>query len=163
MILAPATCLTQNDTANVRQNGNCPYTASNGGPYRYYWSQALGARWRNGVPMLPVIINGEAISTAQRQVDLYIYGNLEGQAVWAKQMRFSEDNTNWTDYEPWAATKRYTLASGAGVKTIYVQLANGTAAQTSSDTIMLADGSSAQPNPAPQNLPARAFLPLVIR
>lgn len=155
--------LDENDAANVRQNGNCPYTANNGGPYRFYWSQEFGARWRNGTPVLPVIINGEAVSTAQRQVTLYIYGSLQGQPVWAKQMRFSENNTNWSAYEPWAATKTYTLSAGAGVKTVYVQLTDGVTTQMASDTITLADGSSAQPQPAPASLPARAFVPIVVR
>ncbi len=155
--------LDENDQANVRQNGNCPYTANNGGPYRFYWTQLFGARWRSGVPVLPVIINGEAVSTAQRQVTLYIHGGLEGQPVWAKQMRFSEDNTNWTAYEPWLPTKSYTLSAGSGLKTLYVQLSNGVTTQTSSDTIKLTDNTPVQPRPVPTNLPARAFVPLVIR
>lgn len=155
--------LDQNDAANVRQNGNCPYTANDGGPYRFYWTQTFGARWRDGLPVLPIIINGEAVETPQRDVTLYVYGGIQGQPVWAKQMRFSEDNVNWTAYEPWTSIKRYTLSAGAGVKTIYVQLTNGTVTQTSSDTIHLADGSAAQPRPIPSNLPARAFVPIVLR
>jgi uncharacterized protein YkwD len=155
--------LDENDAANVRQNGNCPYTANNGGPYRFYWTQEFGARWRNGAPVLPIIINGEAVSTAQRQITLYIYGGFEGQPVWAKQMRFSENNTNWTPYEAWSATKTYTLSAGSGTKTLYVQLTNGATTQTSSDTITLADGSTVQPQPVPASLPARAFVPIVVR
>lgn len=155
--------LEENDAANVRQNGNCPYTANNGGPYRFYWTQEFGARWRNGAPVLPVIINGEAVNSAQRQITLYIYGGFEGQAVWAKQMRFSEDNTNWTAYEPWSASKTYTLSAGAGVKTVYVQLSNGVTTQTSSDTITLTDGSTVQPPPVTASLPARAFVPIAVR
>lgn len=155
--------LDENDAANVRQNGNCPYTANNGGPYRYYWAQEFGARWRNGAPVLPVIINGEAVNTAQRQITLYIYGGLQGQAVWAKQMRFSEDNATWSAYEPWTATKSYTLSTGAGVKTLYVQLTDGVTTQTSSDTITLTDASTPQPPPVTANLPARAFVPIVTR
>jgi hypothetical protein len=153
----------QNDAANVRQNGDCPYTANNAGPYRYYWTQEFGARWRNGMPVLPVIINGEAISTSQRQITLYIYGGFEGQPTWARQMRFSEDNATWTAYEPWAPSKSYILSAGAGVKTLYVQLTNGAITQTMSDTIRLADNSNPQPQPAPTNLPARAFVPLAVR
>jgi hypothetical protein len=37
------------------------------------------------------------------------------------QMRFSNDNVNWTDWEPYAATKAWTLAAGDGAKTVYVQ------------------------------------------
>ena len=155
--------LDENDAANVRQNGDCPYTANNGGPYRYYWTQEFGARWRNGSPILPVIINGEAINTAQHQISLYIYGGLQGQPIWARQMRLSEDGVNWSAYEPWSATRSYTLSAGAGTKTVYVQLTDGVTTQTSSDTIVLADDSSTQPRPAPTNLPARAFIPLVIR
>jgi uncharacterized protein YkwD len=165
------------DMAHVRQNGACPYTSSSGGPYRHYWAQLMGARWREGVPVLPVIINGESITTAARTVSLYIYGGLEGQPVWAKQMRFSEDNRTWSAYEPWAATKAYSLSAGAGVKTLYVQLSNGSATQTVSDTITLADGSAPEPTPVstpapsptappaalPDNMKARVFAPLVVR
>lgn len=155
--------LDDNDAANVRQNGDCPYTANDGGPYRFYWTQEFGARWRNGAPVLPAIINSEAVSTAQRQITLYIYGSLQGQPVWAKQMRFSEDNTNWSTYEPWATTKSYTLSAGAGVKTVYVQLTDGVTTQTASDTITLAAGAPVQSQPVPSNLPARAFVPIIVR
>jgi hypothetical protein len=143
------------DAANVRQGSSCPYTAS-GGPYRYYWSQEFGARYKDGMPLLPMVINSEAVTTSQRQVSLYIYGGIYGQTVWAKQMRFSEDGVNWTAYEAWSPTKAFTLSPGNGDKTVYVQISNGSSTQTVSDSIYLDDPTYTTPI-----LPARMFIPIV--
>jgi hypothetical protein len=37
------------------------------------------------------------------------------------QMRFSNDNAAWSPWEPFAYTKFWTLSSGYGTKTVYVQ------------------------------------------
>lgn len=146
----------QNDAANVRQNGACPYT-SVGGPYRYYWVQLFGARSNNGIPVFPVIINGEAVSTTQRLVDVHIHGAVGG-TPWVQQMRFSEDNVTWSPFEPYSPHRAFLLSRGAGLKTIYVQLMSGSAMQTSSDSIYLVD--DGEPDPP---MPPRAFIPIVNR
>ncbi|MCS6849520.1 MAG: CAP domain-containing protein [Anaerolineae bacterium] len=144
----------QNDAANVRQNGACPYTDI-GGPYRYYWVQMFGARSNNGVPVFPVVINGEAVSTTQRVVDLHIHGVVGGK-TWAQQMRFSEDNVNWSPYEPYNPHRPFLLSPGTGLKTVYVQLMSDGIVQTSSDSIYLVDnGELASP------MSPRAFVPVV--
>lgn len=145
------------DTNNVRQDGACPYTGI-GGPYRYYWSQEFGSRYASGLPMFPVIINGEATSTTQQQVTLHIYGGVQGQTAWARQMRFSEDGTTWTPYENWSATKSFKLSPGNGYKTVYVQITDGASTQTVSDTIFLDDPSYIVPTYV-----ARAFIPIATR
>lgn len=55
----------------------------------------------------------------------------------AAQMRFSNDNISWTNWETYAQTKVYTLPSGDGVKTVYVQFkdAAGNASGSYSDEI----------------------------
>jgi uncharacterized protein YkwD len=143
------------DAPNVRQNGPCPYTGV-GGPYRHYWVQLFGARTSNGIPVLPVIINGEAISTTQRQVDVYIHGTTGG-SVWVQWMRFSEDNASWSAYEPYAPRKTLTLSGGSGLKTVYVQLMIGSTIQTASDTIYLQDTEA----PSDPLLSPRVFIPIV--
>lgn len=143
------------DAANVRQDGNCPYV-NRGGPYRHYWVQMFGARASDGLPVLPVVINGEAVSTTQRQVTVHIHGS----STWVQQMRFSSDSATWSAYEPYAATKSYLLPAGTGLKTVYVELTmNGGATQVASDTIHLQDGVVAT-DPA---FPPRAFIPIVRR
>ncbi len=146
----------QNDAANVRQNGACPYTGV-GGPYHHYWVQLFGAHSNNGVPVFPVVINGEAVSTTQRLVDIHIHGAVGG-AVWVQQMRFSEDNATWSPYEPYKPHRIFPLSRGAGLKTVYVQLAIGDIVQTSSDSIYLADNGE----PDLPMLP-RAFIPIANR
>ncbi len=99
-----------------------------GGSWGHYWTQDFGTR--QGV--YPLIINGEAYSTTRRVVQLYIYG--EG---WATQMRFSDDGTTWTDWEPFTAQKTWTLPAGNGEKQVWVQIRNGDTTYTSYDTIVL--------------------------
>lgn len=149
------------DAPNVRQDGSCPYV-NTGGPYRYYWVQLFGARTINGLPVLPVVINSEAVSTTQRTVDLYIYGGVAGNA-WAQQMRLSEDGKTWGAPESYAANKQYTFTPGSGSRTIYVQLLNGNSSQTISDSIELQDNSvGPTPTPVPGAIP-RVFIPIVKR
>jgi hypothetical protein len=145
------------DAANVRQEGSCPYGGT-GGPYRYYWSQEFGSRYKDGMPHLPIVINAEAVSTSQRQVTIYVYGGIYGQATWARQMRFSADGTTWSAYEPWVATKTFTLPAGAGMKTIYAQITNGSSTQTVSDAIYLDEPIVVNPN-----VIVRAFVPIAVR
>ncbi len=153
-----------NDIANIRQNGNCPYTTNTAGPYRYYWAQEFGARYANGLPYLPVVINSESISTTQRSISLYVYSGGIGANAWAKQVRLSSDGTTWTAYQEWAPTLAYTLPGGTGMKTVYAQISNGSATQTVSDTIYLVDGATGEPTPIPNhNLKPRAFVPVIQR
>lgn len=38
------------------------------------------------------------------------------------QMRFSNDNSTWSTWQPYASTASHTLTSGSGTKTVYVQV-----------------------------------------
>lgn len=55
------------------------------------------------------------------------------------QMRFSNDGSAWSAWEPHATSKNWTLASGNGTKTVYVQYKDGAGnvSTTCSDTIAL--------------------------
>jgi uncharacterized protein YkwD len=145
------------DASNVRISGtgSCPY-GNTAGPYRHYWAQEFGARNNNGLPVMPVIINSEAATTQQREVTLYIYGGMSS-TTWAQQMRFSENGANWSAYEKYASSKQYTLSAGNGPKTVYVQLSDGAATQTVSDTIYL------QEPLIDPNIKPRVFVPFVRR
>jgi uncharacterized protein YkwD len=145
------------DAANVRQDGSCPYGGS-GGPYRYYWAQEFGSRYKDGSPHLPIIINAEAVSTTQRQVTIHVYGGIYGQTTWARQMRFSTDGTNWSAYEPWATSKTLSLPAGPGMKTVYAQITNGSSTQTVSDSIFLDEPFTPDPR-----MIVRAFVPIALR
>lgn len=65
-------------------------------------------------------INGGAATTGSTAVTLDLTAVYNNGA--AAQMRFSNDNVTWSAWEPYAATKLWTLLSGDGVKTVYVQL-----------------------------------------
>jgi len=141
------------DTINVRMGITCPYT-NTGGPFYHFWSQEFGAHYVNGLPSLPVIINGEDVTTTRRAVTLYVYGGEAGQPVWATQMRFSDDGKTWTNYEAWSPTHAYTLPVETGFKTVYAQLTDGTNTQTVSDTIYLIDNGPGTPILSPTSAPA---------
>lgn len=55
------------------------------------------------------------------------------------QMRFSNDNADWSEWEPYAATKAWTLSTGDGNKTAYVQYKDpaGNISEAYSSTIVL--------------------------
>jgi hypothetical protein len=97
-----------------------------GGGYGRYWTQDFGRR--NSV--YPVIIDDEAAVTESRDVSLYIYGSSD----WT-EMRLRNDNTTWTDWQPFRTTLAWTLGGGRGEHTVWVELRNGGSTTTSSDTI----------------------------
>ncbi len=98
----------------------------NMGPYYHYWVQNFGRR--SGV--YPVIINSEAYSTTNRTVQLYVYGPGGG------QMRFSNDGVNWSDWKDYSTSETWDLAAGgAGVRTVYAEVNDGSQTYSASDDI----------------------------
>lgn len=67
-----------------------------------------------------MVINREAYLTFNRTVSLYVYGQ-----GWATEMRFSNDGTNWSAWEPYSANKTWTLSEGEGTQTVYAEIKNG--------------------------------------
>lgn len=65
-----------------------------------------------------VAINNNASVTSSTSVTISItaFDNTSG----VTQMRFSEDNTNWTNWETFSTTRQYTLQPGSGTRTVYV-------------------------------------------
>ncbi len=119
-----------NDQGNVRgdSNGDCIADQFNRGPYYRYWTQNFGRR--NAV--YPLVINREGYQTESRQVGLYVYG-----AGWAVEMRFRNENGNWSAWQPYTPNVNWTLSSGNGPKTVYAELRNGADVRGVSDTILL--------------------------
>ncbi len=54
-------------------------------------------------------------------------------------MQFSDDGVNWSSWEPFAASKTYTLPAGDGTKTVYIRVRDkvGLASSVASDSIIL--------------------------
>jgi hypothetical protein len=90
-----------------------------------------------GLPTGSILINGGAAYTTSAQVNLTMTASDSGSGV--DQMRFSNDNTNWSAWEPFATTRSRTLTSGNGIKTVYVQYLDnaGNTSTVYSDTILL--------------------------
>ncbi|MFZ5916578.1 MAG: CAP domain-containing protein [Chloroflexota bacterium] len=114
------------DAANIYCPAGCS-SQYNNGPYYNYWVQDFGSR----SDVYPVIIDSEAYSTTSRTVQLYVYG-----PAGALQMRFSNDNLNWSTWETYKANKTWSLASGSsGVRTVYAQVQDSTQTYSASDDI----------------------------
>ena len=96
----------------------------------HYWVQNFGVRQ----DIYPVVINGEAQTTTQSTVSLYIYGQ-----GWAQDMRIGNDPAfTGASWQPYTSTVTWNLASGPGERTVYVQLRKSvTETQTVSDTIFV--------------------------
>lgn len=98
--------------------------------YGHYWAQELGSR----SDYFPVVINLEAYSTNNSEVDLFIYGE-----SWAKQMRFSNDGRHWSEWEPFRSRYKWQLLPGSGLRTVYVQLRKGNRLLEAHDEILVVD------------------------
>ncbi len=154
--------------AGFREAGG-GYAYSGGTQYGKYWTMDFGSRDDDqGYPFYPLIINNEAWSTSDQQVDLYVHGS-----GWANQMRFRDQNDSWSPWEPFSASKVWTLpfplsaqpdllvflseqgtaptvpeqyhltvdsCTGDSPATVYAQIRQGTAIVESRDEIYLSDG-----------------------
>lgn len=107
------------------------------GLFNYYWVQDFAQL--GGV--YPLIINNEAAVTAQRTVNVYIYGNWQ-------EMRLRNDNGAWGSWQPFQPQFQWELNPGKGSHTVTAELRSGETTVTSSDTITLATT-----NPILGNLP----------
>ena len=87
------------------------------------------------VPTGSITINGGAASTNSQSVILTLSATDTTSGV--AYMRFSADGITWSAWEPYATGKSWTLTSGSGSKTVYVQFVDtaGNISMTSSDTI----------------------------
>ena len=70
-------------------------------------------------PTGSVSVNGGASFATSASATLTLSATDNSGTV--SSMRFSNDNSAWTAWEPYAASKAWTLASGEGPKTVYVQ------------------------------------------
>lgn len=87
-----------------------------------------------------VAINNNALYTTTTVVTLNLSATDTGSGMGTDaQMRFSNDNVNWSTPEPYATTKSWTLTSGDGPKTVYAKFKDiaGNWSSIVSDTINL--------------------------
>jgi PGF-pre-PGF domain-containing protein len=87
--------------------------------------------------ILSVLINGgdDLTDSTEATVSIDAYDATSGLA----EMQFSDDNVDWSAWEPFATTKSYTLPEGDGLKTVYVRVRDvaGLVSAIASDSITL--------------------------
>jgi parallel beta-helix repeat protein len=88
-------------------------------------------------PIGSITINADAAYSNTTSVTLTLTATDETSGV--SQMRFSNDNISWSDWEPYTTSKSWTLLAGDGTKTVYVQFMDnaGLISQPFTDTIIL--------------------------
>jgi PKD repeat protein len=88
-------------------------------------------------PIGSILINEGATYTTMPSVTLTLSATDAVSGV--AEMRFSDDNITWTPWGAYATSKSWTLPTGDGTKTVYVQFKDnvGLISQSYSDTIIL--------------------------
>ncbi|MGH8891843.1 MAG: Ig-like domain-containing protein [Actinomycetes bacterium] len=86
-----------------------------------------------------VTVNGGAATTNGTGVTVGVAAADPAPSSGLTQMRFSNDSVTWSPFEPYAATKAWTLSGGNGTKTVYAQFADlaGNVSASASDSIVL--------------------------
>jgi hypothetical protein len=80
--------------------------------------------WEGTVPTGGIVINGGAAWTDNQTVTLSLtYADAGGSGI--ADMRFSNDYSTWSAWEPVAASKSWSITPGAAVKTVYAQYRDG--------------------------------------
>jgi hypothetical protein len=108
------------------------YAYSGTAYYHHYWTMDFGTRNdAQGNPVYPVVINDEAWSTNDLNVQLYVYGQ-----DWANEMRFRNAGGTWSAWMPYQRNKAWTLSGASGSPAVvYAQLRRGSTVLASSDSI----------------------------
>jgi hypothetical protein len=105
-------------------------------------------------PTGSITIDGGAATTGSASVTLTLAASDAGGSG-LKEMSFSNDGTVWSSWEPYATTKAWVLAGGAGSKTVRVRFRDnaGNSSATAQDTIAF----------EPAQLQHDVFIPLIAR
>ena len=122
-------------TVDSAGNGS---TALHTGPFKIDTSPPTGT----------VIISNGAASTTAQNVTLTLSANDTGSGV--SQMKFSNDNANWSSPVSYSTTTAWTLTSGEGTKTVYASFADSAGNWSSgiiSDQITLTSSVIYPPDP----------------
>lgn len=96
------------------------------GTYYRYWAQDFG-RYANRYPL---VINREAATTTNRNVQLYIYGA----GTWT-EMRLKNNNGTWSAWMPFQTDVNWQLDKIVGEQSVSVELRNGSSTVANSDKI----------------------------
>ncbi|MBD3276044.1 MAG: hypothetical protein GF372_12080 [Candidatus Marinimicrobia bacterium] len=88
-------------------------------------------------PTGTVWINSDAAYTNSTSVTLTLSATDDSGTI--SQIRFSNDNNNWSSWQPYEITKNWTLSDGNGTRYVYVQFSDviGNISASYSDSIIL--------------------------
>jgi subtilisin-like proprotein convertase family protein len=103
-------------------------------------SWSLAFTWSDiASPTGLVNIAGGAVTVTSTAVTLNVNATDPAPASGVTQMRFSNNGTSFSAYQPYATTAAWTLTSGSGDKTVYAQFkdADGNESAVVSDTVKL--------------------------
>ncbi len=91
------------------------------------------------IPRGSVIINNDRMYTASRTVTLELSAHDRRPASGVAKMRFRNSGGEWSAWKPYVVSKDWSLSSGAGTKTVYVQYKDraGNVSEAASETITL--------------------------
>lgn len=78
-----------------------------------YWVQDFGSRFDR----CPVVIDTGSGRIRESRVKVSIHGQ-----DWVEQMRLSNDSVNWTEWENFRALRDWSLESGPGRRTVFVEV-----------------------------------------
>jgi len=107
-------------------------------------------------PPTGTISTDPTTATADITLTLFATDTVSGVA----QMRFSNDNASWSDWETYATSKSWTLQGGDGVKTVYVQYSDNAGLDSTPYSCMVTL-QTPQPMPTPQSTVAPTATPTV--
>lgn len=110
------------------------------GMYNRYWTQDFGNRG----DVYPLVIDGEAATTSDRMVSLYVYGDWD-------EIRLKNNEGTWSNWLPFQNNMNWTLPAENGIHYVTAEMRDATRSTTSSDSITLASQTS---EPELGNLPA---------
>ncbi len=90
-------------------------------------------------PTGSVVVDGGATLTDSQTAALTLDAADPSPGTGVEQMRFSDNGTTWSAFQPYAATATWSLLAGNGTRTVYVQYADalGNLSAPASDSITL--------------------------
>lgn len=116
------------NTPNLRKNILGKYREIGVGYSDERWVQNFGTR----SDLYPLIINLEAMRTADPEVTLYIYGEWE-------EIRLRNNGGTWSSWMPFTNEMRWTLDAEPGQQVVEAEMRRGDDVTVSSDIIELID------------------------
>jgi uncharacterized protein YjiK len=130
--------LVNNGDGSFTYTPDLDYLGSDGFVYEICDTEPLCDTASVSITVIPpgsILINGGATYATSTSVQLTLSAGGSG----VDKMRFSNNGSTWSTWEPYASSKSWTLPSGDGIKTVYFQYRDqaGNVSPSYSDSIIL--------------------------